>query len=257
MSEEENKDSTKKRIMSRREFLKDAGLVAGGIGTAAFLSACSPAASTVTTTIAGQSTTLTATKTVTQTPAAVTTTATTTAPGITVTTTAPGTTTTVITTPVPVPAIIKLTVNKKQYEVQVEPNWTLQRTLQFKLGLTGSAKTMCDRGECGSCTVIMNGRAVLSCTTLTAECAGKSIETIEGIAESKHPLIYSYMKWDCMQCGYCTPGFLVSAKALLDKNPNPTEADVKQALSGNICRCCTQLRHTPAVLEAAQKLRGG
>ncbi len=153
------------------------------------------------------------------------------------------------------PEVTKLMVNGKQYEVQIEPHWTLQRTLQFKLGLTGSAKTMCDRGACGSCTVIIDGRPVLSCMTLAVECEGKSIETIEGIAAAKHPLIYSYMKWDCMQCGYCTPGFLVTSKALLDRNPNPTEDEVKQALSGNICRCGTYQRHLMAVLETAKQLQ--
>jgi aerobic-type carbon monoxide dehydrogenase small subunit (CoxS/CutS family) len=152
----------------------------------------------------------------------------------------------------------KLKVNGKNYEVQIEPNWTLQRTLQFKLGLTG-AKQMCDRGVCGSCTVIIDGRAVLSCTTLAVECEGKEIETVEGIAANKKwdSLIKSYCKWDAMQCGYCTPGFVVSAKALLDKNPNPTESDCKQALAGNICCCGTYPRHPSAIMEAAQAMKGG
>ena len=152
----------------------------------------------------------------------------------------------------------KLKVNGKDYKVQIEPHWTLQRTLQFKLGLTG-AKQMCDRGVCGSCTVIMDGRAVLSCTTLAVECEGKEIETVEGIAANKKwdSLIKSYCKWDAMQCGYCTPGFVVSAKALLDKNPNPTENDCKQALAGNICCCGTYPRHPTAIMEAAQVMKGG
>ena len=154
------------------------------------------------------------------------------------------------------PIMTKLKVNGKDYGVQIEPQWTLQRTLQFKLDLTG-AKTMCDRGVCGSCTVIIDGRAVLSCTTLAVECEGKSIETIEGIAANPkwRPLIQSYCKWDAMQCGYCTPGFVVGAKALLEKNPNPTENDAKQALAGNICCCGTYPRHPTAILEAAQALR--
>ena len=154
-----------------------------------------------------------------------------------------------------IPVLTKLKVNGKEYEVQVEPQWTLQRTLQYKLGLTG-AKTMCDRGACGSCTVIVDGRAVQSCTTLTVECEGKSITTIEGIAANPrwHPLIQAYAKWDAMQCGYCTPGFVVSAVAILDKNPHPTEADIKQALGGNICCCGTYPRHPTAILEASQKL---
>jgi aerobic-type carbon monoxide dehydrogenase small subunit (CoxS/CutS family) len=152
----------------------------------------------------------------------------------------------------------KLKVNGKDYKVQIEPHWTLQRTLQFKLGLTG-AKQMCDRGVCGSCSVIMDGRAVLSCTTLAVECEGKEIETVEGIAANKKwdPLIKSYCKWDAMQCGYCTPGFVVSAKALLDRNPNPTENDCKQALAGNICCCGTYPRHPTAIMEAAQIMKGG
>jgi xanthine dehydrogenase YagT iron-sulfur-binding subunit len=156
------------------------------------------------------------------------------------------------------PVTTKLKVNGKDCEVLIEPHWTLQRTLQFKLGLTG-AKQMCDRGVCGSCSVIIDGRAVLSCTTLAVECEGKSIETVEGIAANPKwkPLIDSYCKWDAMQCGYCTPGFVVSAKALLDKNPKPTEEDARQALAGNICCCGTYPRHPTAIVEAAQVMKGG
>jgi aerobic-type carbon monoxide dehydrogenase small subunit (CoxS/CutS family) len=156
------------------------------------------------------------------------------------------------------PVTVKLKVNGKENRVSIEPHWTLQRTLQFKLGLTG-AKQMCDRGVCGSCSVIIDGRAVLSCTTLAVECEGKEIETVEGIAANKRwdPLIKSYCKWDAMQCGYCTPGFVVSAKALLERNPNPTENDCKQALAGNICCCGTYPRHPTAIMEAAQIMKGG
>lgn len=151
------------------------------------------------------------------------------------------------------PVTTKLKVNGKDYEVLIEPHWTLQRTLQFKLGLTG-AKQMCDRGVCGSCSVNIDGRTVLSCSTLAVECEGKSIETVEGIAANPkwRSLIQSYCKWDAMQCGYCTPGFVVSAKALLEKNPNPTENDCKQALAGNICCCGTYPRHPTAIIEASQ-----
>jgi aerobic-type carbon monoxide dehydrogenase small subunit (CoxS/CutS family) len=156
------------------------------------------------------------------------------------------------------PVTTKLKVNGKDCEVLIEPHWTLQRTLQFKLGLTG-AKQMCDRGVCGSCSVIIDGRTVLSCTTLAVECEGKSIETVEGIAADPkwRQLIQSYCKWDAMQCGYCTPGFVVSAKALLSKNSNPTENDCKQALAGNICCCGTYPRHPTAIMEAAQLMKGG
>jgi len=157
-----------------------------------------------------------------------------------------------------VPVASKLKINGKEYELLLEPNWTLQRTLQLKLGLTG-AKQMCDRGVCGSCTVIIDGRAVLSCTTLAVECEGKSIETVEGIAANPkwNALIHSYTKWDAMQCGYCTPGFVVSAKNLLDHNATPTEDDCKQALAGNICCCGTYPRHPTAIMEAAQVMKGG
>jgi xanthine dehydrogenase YagT iron-sulfur-binding subunit len=103
----------------------------------------------------------------------------------------------------------------------------------------------------------VDGRTVLACMTLAIECAGKKIETIEGIAKAKHPLIEAYIKYSCMQCGYCTPGFVVTAKAFLDKNPNPSVEEVKVALSGNLCRCGTYPQHIKAVLEAAKILRGG
>ncbi len=157
-----------------------------------------------------------------------------------------------------IPQTVVLHINDKDCEVLIEPHWTLHRALQFRLGLTG-AKHMCDRGACGSCTVIMDGRTALSCTTLAAECEGKSIITIEGIAaEAKwKPLIDAYCRWDAMQCGYCTPGFLVTAKALLDRNPNPTETEIKEALAGNICICGTYPRHSTAILEAATKMSRG
>ena len=156
------------------------------------------------------------------------------------------------------PITVALHLNGKVCEVLIEPHWTLQRTLQFRLGLTGT-KHMCNKGVCGSCTVIIDGRSVLACTTLAIECEGKSITTIEGIAADPKwkPLIDAYCKWDAMQCGYCTPGFLVSAKALLDKNPNPTEQDCREALAGNICICGTYPRHSTAILEAALKISKG
>ena len=155
------------------------------------------------------------------------------------------------------PVTVALDLNGQKCEVLIEPHWTLQRALQFRLGLTGT-KHMCDKGVCGSCTVIMGGRAVLACTTLAIECEGKPIQTIEGIAADPKwkPLIDAYCRWDAMQCGYCTPGFLVSAKALLDKNPNPTEQECREALAGNICICGTYPRHSTAILEAALKMRG-
>jgi len=149
--------------------------------------------------------------------------------------------------------LIKLVVNGEVCELRVEPRWTLQYLLHDKLGLIG-VKTFCDSGACGACTVIMDGRPILSCMTLAIECDGKNIETIEGIAAANHPLIEAYVKNNCMQCGYCTPGFVVTAKALLDRNPNPTKDEVMEALAGNLCRCGTYPQHAKAVLEAAKNL---
>ena len=156
---------------------------------------------------------------------------------------------------VPVPeGFITLTINGQVHQVQVEPEWTLNYLLHDQLGLT-SPKMFCDRGACGSCTVIMEGRPILSCLSLAIECDGKTIVTAEGIADAGHPLIETYVKHHCMQCGYCTPGFVTTAKALLDKNPNPSEAEIIDALGGNLCRCGTYPQHPKAILEAAELLR--
>ena len=155
---------------------------------------------------------------------------------------------------VPLPeGMIRLTVNGQDYQIQVQPEWTLNYLIHDKMGFT-SPKMFCDRGACGSCTVIMNGRPILSCMSLAIECDGKRIETAEGIADSGHPLIESYVKHHCMQCGYCTPGFVTTAKALLDKNPNPSEEQIVEALGGNLCRCGTYPQHPKAIREAAEKL---
>jgi aerobic-type carbon monoxide dehydrogenase small subunit (CoxS/CutS family) len=149
---------------------------------------------------------------------------------------------------------IKLTVNKAEFTFQVEPNWTLYYLIHDKIGLTG-AKQFCDRGACGSCTMIVDGKPVLSCMMLAIECDGKVVETVEGIAGDGHPLIESYVKNHAMQCGYCTPGFVVASKALLDGNTDPTEEEIMEALSGNLCRCSTYPQHPIAIKEAAAKLR--
>jgi aerobic-type carbon monoxide dehydrogenase small subunit (CoxS/CutS family) len=149
---------------------------------------------------------------------------------------------------------IHVTINGQKHKFQVEADWTLYYLIHDKIGLTGT-KLMCDRGACGSCTVIMNGRPILACMTLAIECNGKQIETVEGIAAAGHPLIEEYVKHHCMQCGYCTPGFVVTAKALLDRNRNPTEQEIREALGGNLCRCGTYPQHPKAILEAAKMLR--
>ena len=149
---------------------------------------------------------------------------------------------------------IKLNINRKAYQVEVEPSQTLWYVLRDMLGIT-SPKDMCNGyGACGSCTVIMNGRPILSCMTLAIECDGANIETAEGIADSGHPIIDAYVELYAMQCGYCTPGFVVTAKALLDRNPQPTEADIREALGGNLCKCSSYPAHIRAVLLAAQRL---
>lgn len=159
------------------------------------------------------------------------------------------------TEPLPKPdGLIQLTVNGQSHELMVAPEWNLYRVIHDKLGLTG-VKMFCDRGACGSCTVIMDGRPILSCMTLAIECDGKTIQTAEGIAEAGHPLVDSYIKHHTMQCGYCTPGFITTAKALLDKNSDPTVQEVMEALGGNLCRCGTYPQHPKAVREAANILK--
>jgi aerobic-type carbon monoxide dehydrogenase small subunit (CoxS/CutS family) len=159
------------------------------------------------------------------------------------------------TDPLPKPdGLIQLTVNGQTHELMVAPQWTLYQVIHDRLGLTG-VKMFCDRGACGSCTVIMEGRPILSCMMLAIECDGKTIETAEGIAQAGHPLVESYIKHHTMQCGYCTPGFITTAKALLDKNPDPTVQETMQALGGNLCRCGTYPQHPVAVREAAGILK--
>ncbi len=152
--------------------------------------------------------------------------------------------------------IITLVVNGETHEILVHPQWTLQYVLHEKLGLFGT-KEFCAEGACGACSVIMDGRAVLSCMMLAIECDGRTVETVEGIAQADHPLIDAYVKYSAMQCGFCTPGFVVTAKALLDRNPDPTVEEIKEAMVGNICRCGTYPAHIKAIQEAAAVLRGG
>jgi aerobic-type carbon monoxide dehydrogenase small subunit (CoxS/CutS family) len=145
---------------------------------------------------------------------------------------------------------IRFTVNNWEYEIQAEPEWVLRDVLRDQLGLL-SVKDMCNgHGACGSCTVLVNGRPVLSCMTLAVECDGATIETAENIVAQRPELIEAYVLNHCMQCGYCTPGFVVTAKALLDRIPNPTEKDIREALGGNICRCGTYPQHILAIQEA-------
>jgi aerobic-type carbon monoxide dehydrogenase small subunit (CoxS/CutS family) len=153
---------------------------------------------------------------------------------------------------------IKLAVNGNLYELSIEPQRTLAEVLREELGLTG-VKVACDEGACGACTVLVDGRPTLSCMALAIECEGKSILTIEGMEKDGelHPLQQAFIEHHGLQCGFCTPGMIMSAKALLDENPDPAAQDVKEALSGNMCICGCQPNIVEAVLAAAEKIREG
>ena len=150
--------------------------------------------------------------------------------------------------------IINLVVNNKPYELMIGKDIaqsdTLAETLRDKLGLLGT-KISCDRGACGLCTVIVNGQAVLSCTTLTVECEGANVTTIEGLEDPKtgqlHPLQQSFIDHTAFQCGFCTPAIIMTVKAFLDENHDPTEEELKEALSGNFCRCISHYEVLKAV----------
>jgi carbon-monoxide dehydrogenase small subunit len=134
--------------------------------------------------------------------------------------------------------IIKLTINDLAVEIAVEPNRTLADMLRYDLGLTGTKKG-CDTGDCGACTVILNGDAVNSCLVLAVQAHGATVETIEGLSteEGIHPLQEAFVEKGAIQCGFCSPGMIMSGKNLLDKNPNPTEQEIREGISGNLCRC--------------------
>lgn len=153
---------------------------------------------------------------------------------------------------------ITLNVNGNRYEFESKITATLADVLREQLGLTGT-KLMCNEGECGACTVLINGKPVLSCMTLAVDCEDKNILTIEGMADPQtgdlHPIQQAFVDKSGMQCGVCTPGMILTAKAFLDENPDPTEKEVRTALSGNLCRCGNYQRITECVLDAAKALR--
>jgi aerobic carbon-monoxide dehydrogenase small subunit len=134
--------------------------------------------------------------------------------------------------------IISLTINDQSHEIAVEPNLTLADMLRYQLALTGTKKG-CDTGDCGACTVIMDGNAVNSCLVLAVQTDGSVIETIEGLSTDQglHPLQEAFVEKGAIQCGFCSPGVIMSAKNMLDKNPNPSEAEIREGISGNLCRC--------------------
>ena len=153
---------------------------------------------------------------------------------------------------------IKLFVNGDVYEVYTEPNRTLLDVLREDLELTGT-KRGCDTGECGACTVLLNGKPVNSCLVLAIEADGQEVVTIEGISRPNlplHPVQEAFIEKWAIQCGFCTPGMIVSAKALLDRNPDPSEEEIKQVLAGNLCRCTGYVKIVEAVRAAAEKMKG-
>jgi carbon-monoxide dehydrogenase small subunit len=148
--------------------------------------------------------------------------------------------------------LIRLKVNGRESQVEVEPRQTLLDVLRNGLGLTGT-KEGCGNGNCGSCTVLLNGKAVNSCLVFAVEVVGQEITTIEGLYQEGnfHPLQQAFIDEGAVQCGFCTPGMILTAKALLDANPHPTEAQVRLAIAGNLCRCTGYDKIVRAILKAA------
>ena len=152
-------------------------------------------------------------------------------------------------------APLTITVNHVTYTINIEPNLTLVEVLRDTLGLTGTKKS-CNEGECGACTVLMEGKPVASCLVLAMDAQDKNITTIEGLAEGEklHPLQEAFVKHGGIQCGFCTPGMIMSAKALLDEKPDPTPLQVRTAISGNLCRCTGYQQIVDSVMAAAKTM---
>jgi carbon-monoxide dehydrogenase small subunit len=152
--------------------------------------------------------------------------------------------------------LITLTVNGEPYQVAVEPWWTLLYTVREALDLIGS-KEGCGTGDCGACSMIVDGRLVTSCIMLAVEADGSQVTTIEGLARDGqlHPLQKAFVERGAVQCGYCIPGMVMAAKALLDRNPSPSLEEVRLALAGNLCRCTGYTKIYEAVLAAAEEMR--
>jgi carbon-monoxide dehydrogenase small subunit len=148
------------------------------------------------------------------------------------------------------------TVNGRTYELEISPNQTLLDLLRDALGLTGT-KRGCEIGQCGACTVLLDGRAVNSCLVLAGQTEGRQITTVEGLAQGEKltPLQEAFLDHDAVHCGFCTPGMLMSAKDLLDRNPSPTQQEIRAAISGNLCRCTGYLQIVEAVDDAAKRMR--
>ena len=155
--------------------------------------------------------------------------------------------------------VISFVLNGDPIEVEVEPHWTLLHLLRERLELTGT-KSACERGECGACTVIVDGMAVNSCLFPVMEIEDKVVRTIEGLlgeGNELHPLQRSFLENAGVQCGFCTPGMIMSAKALLDENPRPTEEEIRHAIAGNICRCTGYVQIVRSIKQASETVSGG
>jgi carbon-monoxide dehydrogenase small subunit len=154
--------------------------------------------------------------------------------------------------------LVSLTVNGVAHPVELDPDRSLLRAIRDDIGLTGT-KEGCDDSECGACMVLLDGRPVNSCSYLALQAVAREVTTVEGLVGADgelHPLQRAFLREGGVQCGFCTPGMLMSSKALLDANPSPTEADVRQALGGNLCRCTGYSKIFRAVLSAAAELSG-
>jgi aerobic-type carbon monoxide dehydrogenase small subunit (CoxS/CutS family) len=151
---------------------------------------------------------------------------------------------------------INININGRPREFNVEPTKLLLNLLRDELGLTG-AKYGCGIGECGACTVHVDSEPVLGCMTLAVDCDGKTVETIESLSDGKelHPIQQAYLDEGAVQCGFCTPGFIMTTKALLEEQPDPTEAEIRNYLKGNLCRCTGYINIVKAVQKAAQDMR--
>jgi aerobic-type carbon monoxide dehydrogenase small subunit (CoxS/CutS family) len=154
--------------------------------------------------------------------------------------------------------LISLKINGQEYELAIHPNRTLLEVLREDLILTGT-KEGCDDGVCGTCTVLLNGAPIRSCLYLAIEAQGKEVTTIEGLAEGKrlHPIQQAFIEHGAIQCGYCSPGMILTTKALLDSNSTPTEHDIKLAISGNFCRCTGYNKIVTAIKACCQNAVGG
>lgn len=150
---------------------------------------------------------------------------------------------------------LDIRVNGMRYRLEVEPRRTLADVLRKDLGLTGT-KIACGHGECGACTVLVGGRPLYACMTLAARVHGKEVQTVEGLAQGDklHPIQETFIEFDALQCGFCTPGLLMSLKAMLDRTKNPNLADVRRAISGNLCRCAAYNHIFEAALAAAKRM---